>query len=90
MSDDHTADLLKRAAVRLSKTYFVEVENERDSRWEGDMEEACSYRGEAEETRTLIEECRAAADRLLRDGGSSPLRSRARRSGSSVLASPPL
>ena len=87
MTHDHLADLLKRAAVRLSGRYFEEVENERDSRWEGDMEEADDFRDEAEETRTLIEECRSAADRLLRDGKSSSPRSRTRRSD--VPASPP-
>ena len=87
MTHDHLADLLKRAAVRLSRSYFEEVENERDSRWGGDLEEAGDFHDEAEETRTLVEECRAAADRLLLDGRSSSPRSRARRSG--VPASPP-
>ncbi len=71
MTHDQTAELLKRAAVRLSNSYFEEVENERDSRWDGDMEKARGHRDEAEETLTLIEACRAAADRLTRDRDAS-------------------
>ena len=86
MTHDHLADLLKRAAVRLSKSYFEAVEAERDRRWDGNVEEAGDFRDEAEEVRTLIEECRAAADGLWRDDAGNSPRSRARRSG--VPASP--
>lgn len=77
MTQRRTADLLNRAAVRLSLAYFAELEKERDSRWDGDIEQADSFRDEAEEIRHLADECRAAADRLLSDD--TPLRDRARR-----------
>ncbi len=89
MTQDQTADLLKRAAIRLSNSYLVEVENERDSRWDGDLDKARMHRDEAEETRTLIRQCRAAAERLSCDRGSSAVRNRGRRAGKSLIPSPP-
>ena len=74
MTHEQTADLLKRAAVRLSQSFFTERENELDSRWDGDIERAETFRNEAEEVRSLIEECRAAAA-LMTDAGTRPPRS---------------
>ncbi len=82
MTHDQTADLLKRAAVRLSQSYLAELENELDSRWDGEAEGADTIRDKAEEVRLLIVECHAAAAHIADDGGL--LRSRIRRRGNSL------
>ncbi len=67
MTHHQTADLLKRAATRLSLAYFAELEKERNSRWDGDVARADVFRDEAEEILALVEQCRAAASRLASD-----------------------
>ena len=87
MTQQKTADLLNRAAVRLSLAYFAELEKERDSRWDGDIEQADGFRDEAEDIRQLADECRAAAGRLLSDDASLHNRAR-RRDGNGMTSAP--
>ncbi len=88
MTHEQTADLLNRAAARLLQSYFAEVENEADCRWDGDPEHAASFRDEAEELRLLIVECRTAATEIVDDR--STYRSRERRRGGTWHPSPAL
>ena len=86
MNHEQTADLLTRAAARLLQSYFADVENEADSRWDGDAEQAENYRDEAEEVRLLIVECRVAAVEIADDCRTH--RRRARRHLGGLLSSP--
>ena len=86
MTPEAIAEILQQAAIRLSRSYFEEVERERDGRWDDDNEQADNFRDEAEEIRNLAEECRAAAAQMLER--STPARARITRSTSLHLNPP--
>ncbi len=80
MNREKTAQLLLQAAVRLSQTYFTEVNKERESRWDDDIEAAEGFHHEAAEIRAVVEECRAAAAQIFNNDVSPPDRARRRNS----------